>query len=340
MADTVAAMSTSPELISPFDADTGRSDPLAESLHILRMSGTFYALSELTAPWGAWIPPMGGPEGLIWFHVPTSGNCRIEIGDEHALELEAGDLALIPHGRGHTLRSEPGVDAPNILDLDRTLLGDRYELLRHGGGGKPTRLICGAVRFDHPAARQLADLLPPALMLPARTATSNGWIQSTMRLMDAEAAEPRPGGEAVITRLADILVIQAIRHWLETDPAARSGWLGAVADPQIGRVMASIHQDPGRDWTLEALAREAAMSRSAFAGRFRDLVGEGAIQYLTRWRMQLAADQLRREDRTASELADRYGYRSEAAFNRAFKRVIGSPPGAFKRAAAEPSLTF
>jgi AraC-like DNA-binding protein len=286
------------------------------------------------------MPPMGGPEGLLWFHVPTIGSCRIEVGDE-VLELEAGDLALIPHGRGHTLRSEPEADAPSILDLDRTLLGDRYELLRHGGGGAPTRLICGAVRFDHPAARQLAELLPSALLLPARTATANGWIQSTMRLIDAEAATPRPGGEAVITRLADILVIQAIRHWLETDPAARLGWLGAVADPQIGRAMASIHDDPGRGWTLETLAREAAMSRSAFAARFSELVGEGAIQYLTRWRMQLAADELRHEGRTAAELAERLGYRSEAAFNRAFKRVIGTPPGAYRReAAAEPSLAF
>ena len=326
-------MSSSPQPISPFDTAPSPPDPLAESLHHLRMSGSFYALSELSAPWGLYLPPMGGLEGCVWFHVPITGGCRVEVEAGPAVELIAGDLALIPHGRGHTLRSEPGVAAPNILDLERTLLGDRYEFLRYGGGGEGTTLICGAVRFEHPAARNLTDLLPPALMLPSRAAAADGWIQSTMRLIDAEAAEPKPGGEAVITRLSDILVIQAIRHWLEHDPAAKRGWLGAIQDPQIGMALTLIHRDPGRDWTLASLAREVAMSRSAFAERFSRLVGQGAGQYLTHWRMHLATEALTRDGTTAAELAERYGYRSEAAFSRAFKRVVGKPPGAVRRGA-------
>jgi AraC-like DNA-binding protein len=147
----------------------------------------------------------------------------------------------------------------------------------------------------------------------------------------AEARELRPGGEAVITRLGDILVIQAIRSWIETDPAARTGWLGALQDPQIGHAISLIHREPARDWTVASLADELAMSRSAVAARFTELVGEHAMQYVTRWRMQVAVSSLREEGATVAQLASRLGYRSEAAFARAFKRVIGLPPGAMRR---------
>ena len=157
-------------------------------------------------------------------------------------------------------------------------------------------------------------------------------MQSMLRLMAAEAGELRPGGEAVITRLGDILVIQAIRAWMEGDPGARTGWLGALQDPQIGRAISLIHRDPARDWTVASLADEVAMSRSAFAARFTELVGEPAMRYVARWRMNVALSALKEEGATVAELADRLGYRSEAAFSRAFKRVIGSSPGAARRA--------
>lgn len=141
----------------------------------------------------------------------------------------------------------------------------------------------------------------------------------------------RPGGEAVITRLADVLVIQALRQWLAHDPAARTGWLGALADDRIGRVLAQVHRDPSRDWTVTSLAAAASMSRSAFAARFTDLVGETAMAYVTRWRMHVAADALTSGDATVAELAGRLGYRSEAAFSRAFSRTVGESPGALRR---------
>jgi AraC-like DNA-binding protein len=305
------------------------ADPLGEALHFLRMNGAFYCRSELTAPWGMTMMPM---PGYIWFHVVASGSFWLEAGDQEPMLLRAGDLGLVPHGEGHVLRSEPGVDAPGVLDLDRQEISDRYEILRHGGGGEPTTLVCGAVRFDHPAARNLVEVLPPLLHLEAASSPELEWMQSTLRLMAAEAKELRPGGEAIITRLGDILVIQAIRSWIETDPASQSGWLGALRDRQIGHALSLIHRDPARDWTVATLADELAMSRSAFAARFTELVDEPAMQYLTRWRMQVAVDALREEGATVAELADRLGYRSEAAFARAFKRVIGVPPGAIKRA--------
>ena len=230
------------------------------------------------------------------------------------------------------LRSEPGAPAPGILELDRELVSERYEILRHGEGGEPTTLICGAVRFDHPSAHNLVAMLPPLIEVEGSNSAQPDWLQGTLRLMAAEARELRPGGEAVITRLGDILVIQAIRSWIETDPAARTGWLGALQDRQIGRAITLIHRDPARAWTLASLAGEVAMSRSAFAARFTELVGEPPMAYLARWRMHLARDALTEQGSTVAELASRLGYRSEAAFARAFKRVIGTPPGAVRRA--------
>ena len=158
-------------------------------------------------------------------------------------------------------------------------------------------------------------------------------MQGTLRLIATETRHPRPGGEAVITRLSDILVIQAIRAWIGTADAAQAGWLGALRDPQIGAALALIHSDPARAWTVAELAGELAMSRSAFAARFTELVGEPVVQYLTRWRMQVATEALREDGATVAELAGALGYRSEAAFARAFKRVVGVAPGAVKREA-------
>jgi AraC-like DNA-binding protein len=157
------------------------------------------------------------------------------------------------------------------------------------------------------------------------------WIQSTLRLMAIEAKERRPGGETVITRLADILVIQAVRSWIATDPAAQAGWLGALQDRQIGHAIALIHREPARPWTVESLANEVAMSRSAFAARFTELVGEPAMHYVGRWRMHVASTWLKEEDAPLSEMASRLGYESEAAFSRAFRRFLGCAPGAVRR---------
>lgn len=305
------------------------ADPLGEALHFLRMNGAYYCRSELTAPWGMTLMAM--PD-YLWFHVVLAGGVWLDTDGADATLLRPGDLALVPHGEGHALRSEPGVAAPGILELALERVSDRYEILRHGDGGTPTTLICGAVRFAHPAARDLVEILPKIIHIEASSSLQMEWMQSTLRLMAAEAAELRPGGEAVITRLGDILVIQAIRSWIENDPAAQTGWLGALQDLQIGRAISSIHRDPARDWTVASLADEAAMSRSAFSARFTELVDEPVMQYVTRWRMHVALVALKEDGATVAELAGRLGYQSEAAFSRAFKRMIGVSPGAVKRA--------
>jgi AraC-like DNA-binding protein len=317
--------------VEPNDPGVGDSwpppDPLGEALHFLRMNGAFYCRSELTAPWGMTLDPM---PGYLWFHVVTTGAVLLEVDRPHCRWLHPGDVALVPHGTGHVLRSEPGVPAPPIMELELEHPSDRYEILRHGHGGAPTTLICGAVRFDHPAARNLVGILPPIIYIEGSDKPRATWMHGIFELMAAEARQFRPGGEAVITRLADVLVIQAIRAWIDTAPAARTGWLGALQDQQIGRALTLIHRDPARTWTVASLARELALSRSAFAARFTQLVNEPAMQYLTRWRMQIAQNALQTEGATVAELASRLGYHSEAAFARAFKRVIGVPPGTVK----------
>jgi AraC-like DNA-binding protein len=305
------------------------ADRLGEALHLLRMSGAFYFPSELTAPWGLEVPPLAD---CLWFHVVTRGRGELVV-DGAPYVLEAGDFALVPRGDGHLLRSDAAAATPSVMGLDHDFVTERYAILRHGGGGTPTTFVCGAVRLEHPAARGLIPLLPAVLHVTAGSDRSES-MQATLRLMAAEAAELRPGGETVITRLSDILVIQAIRAWIETDPAARTGWLGALQDPQLGQVLAEVHRDPARPWTVASMADAAAMSRSAFAARFTELVGEPAMQYVTRWRMHTAYTLLADGGATVGELAGRLGYQSEAAFSRAFKRVVGLAPGAARRGAS------
>jgi AraC-like DNA-binding protein len=308
------------------------ADPLGEALHLLRMAGVFYCRSEFSEPWGLELPPF---EACMMFHVVTAGQCWLEVEGAPRRQLRPGELALVPHGEGHRLVSAEGVAAAKLSDLPRELVSDRYEVLRHGGGGAATTTICGLVRFDHPAAQHLVRLLPRLIAIDAWSAPETDWMQSTLRFMGAEARAMRPGGDTVITRLADILVIQAIRAWMTHDPSARSGWLGAVRDPQIGRAIALVHRDPGRAWTVASLASAVGMSRSAFSARFTELAGEPAMHYVARARMHAAAAWLKEGRTTVAELAGRLGYESEAAFSRAFKRVVGMAPGAARRLAAE-----
>ncbi len=306
------------------------TDPLGEALHLLRLTGCVYARSELSAPWGIDLPPL---EGHMMFHVVTAGRCWLELDGSEPLPLERGSLALVPHGLGHRLVDAPGRDAVEFFDLPVERVTDRYELLTWGGGGDVCRLICVVVRFDQAAAERLVDALPPVLHVDAWDGGEDRWLADTLRFIAREAEALRPGGETVITRLADILAIQMVRRWIETASDVDTGWLAALRDPRLGRAVAAMHRRPGDDWTLESLAHTAAMSRSAFAARFAEVVGEPAMRYLTRWRLQLARAALRESDDPLGAVAERFGYRSEAAFCRAFKREFGASPGSDRRVA-------
>jgi AraC-like DNA-binding protein len=303
-------------------------DPLGEALHFLRMSGVFYCRSEFTSPWGLELPPF---EDCVMFHMVTAGECWVEVDGQAPHLLRPGELLLVPHGAGHRLASTPGAASAKLFDLPREQVSERFEILRHGGGGEAATAVCGVVQFDSPAAKQLIRLLPHLITVSAWSgAPQTEWIQSTLRFMADEAREARAGGETVITRLADILVVQAIRAWMARDPAAQTGWLGALQDKQIGRAIAAIHRRVDHAWTLPALAEQAGMSRSAFAQRFSKLVGEPAMRYVTRWQMQTALNWLKAGD-SIGAVAARLGYDSEAAFSRTFKRMVGMSPGAARR---------
>lgn len=311
------------------------TDPLGEALHLLRLTGCVYARSELTAPWGVGLPPL---EGHMMFHIVTVGSCWLEIDGREPVRLDRGSLALVPHGLGHRLVDQPGQECVEFFDLPIERVTERYERLVWGGGGDPCRLICVVVRFDHAAAERLVVELPPVLHLDGWEGGDDRWLTDTLRFIAREAESLRPGGETVITRLADILAIQMVRHWLENEADGETGWIAALRDDRLGRAIAAIHREPGESWTLESLARTATMSRSAFAARFTEVVGEPAMRYLTRWRLQIARTALREGEDPLMIIAERIGYRSEAAFCRAFKREFGISPGSDRRAVPAPLL--
>ena len=264
-------------------------------------------------------------------HVVTEGECWVNVDGADPCLLHTGTLALVPHGEGHRLGSGPGVRAVGLFDAPRESVSERYEILRLGGGGHATSMLCALVRVDHPAALDLIRYLPKVISLNVTSSPHAEWLQSTIRLVAAEAREITAGGEAVITRLADILVLEAIRSWVTRHPEERAGWLGALRDRQIGHALSLIQRDPTRSWSVESLATAIGMSRSAFSARFTELVGEPVMHYVTQWKMHAAAQSLRNEGTRLGELASQFGYSTEAAFSRAFKRVTGVSPGSVRR---------
>jgi AraC-like DNA-binding protein len=303
-------------------------DPLGEALNFLRVSGMYYSRSELSEPWGVRLPTF---PGCLMFHMVMEGCCWVDVEGAEPLLLEPGHLVLVPHGKGHQIASRAGIPAVKLFDLDREEISERYEMIRHGGGGPTTRAVCCTVRYDHPAAHQLIALLPPLINVQTINAPGKDLIESMIRLLGDEARALSPGSETVITRLADILLIQTIRLWIEQDAATQKGWLGALRDRQLGRALFLIHRHPEQPWTVESLATEVAMSRAGFAARFKEMVGESPMQYVTRGKMHLALTWLKEDDAPLSQLAPRLGYQSEAAFSRAFKRCIGVAPGGIRR---------
>ena len=297
-------------------------DPLADPLRLLKLSGVLHCRAELTAPWGLDLPRI--PDCMA-IHIVNSGRLYLDIAGQPTREVNAGSLVMIPHGSAHQIRSEAGAAVTPLTEIPVRLITDRYEHMTFGGGGATTQVSYCGVRFDPVGARRLLQVLPLVIHLDTR-AQQDEWLSDTARFIAREADATRPGSEAIITRLADIVVVQGIRAWLSSADG-HQGWLAALHDRQIGQALAAIHREPARDWTVKGLAKEIGMSRSALAARFSELVGESVKQYITEWRMQLARDELLTTGQNLAVLAEKYGYQSEAAFSRAFKRVFGASPG-------------
>lgn len=311
------------------------NDYLGEALHLLKLNGTFYCQSELRAPWGIDMPPF---DDCLMIHVITAGHCWLTLdADAAPMPVQQGSLVMLPHGRGHRITSDPGQSTTPLFDIPVHHLSERYDLMHFGGSGELSRAICCVARFDHVAGQQLIRSLPPVLVVNSWEEAEGSWLQSTLRYMAHEAQQLSPGGETVMSHLSDILIIQAIRSWLLNSPQASTGWLATLRDKQLGRPLAAMHRHPDEDWTLERLAQLANMSRSGFSARFTERMGEPAMRYLTRWRMQTARQRLESSSESMMAVAERLGYRSEAAFSRAFKRVFGEAPGRLRKNRAAPT---
>ena len=310
-------------------------DVLTDVLETVRVVAACYGRLEATAPWGIRVRP--GEDAK--FHVVLEGHARLVVeGVAEPIELSAGDIVALPHGHAHSLLDDPSITAQPLEELLVCRARGDNSVLRVGGGGQSSTIVSGRFRFEDRKNNPLLSVLPPVITLRGEMGKSVRWLEPTLKFIACEAQSGRPGSQTVIARLADVLFIQIVRGHLASLPVNGSGWLGALADGQIGAALGHIHQSPEQDWTVQSLAAKVAMSRSAFASRFMRLVGEPPLSYVTRWRMQKAASMLRDGKQTLAEVAAQVGYDSEAAFSKAFKRAVGSAPGAYRRALRVPSL--
>ena len=309
---------------APTPALPAANDPLGEILHQLRLTGSLYCRSTLSGDWSLAMPSL---PGSMMFHIITRGECWLQVEDEAPRPMGQGTLALIPHGRGHSISSDPQLPPTPLFDAGIRKISERYEVLEIQGAGATTELTCGVMGFDQALGHQLLQQLPPLMILDSLDHCGEQWLHSTLEFIRCEASDLKPGGETIITHLADILVIQLIRHWLERSDRGEQGWLAALRDQHIGVALRAIHHQPDKHWTVDSLARECGLSRSGFSARFTQLMGNSVKRYLTEWRMRLAHQRLQQQSVPLIVLAEELGYQSEAAFSRAFKRIIGVSPG-------------
>jgi AraC-like DNA-binding protein len=303
-------------------------DALSQVLQDLRLAGAHYCRCEAAEPWGIELPAQADAT----LHYVINGRCWLQTSGAEPVLLAAGDIVLLPLGTGHRLLAGPGAISSRIEDLGAERLGDATYRLQTGGDGPRSLLVCCAVTFDEPAVHPLLELMPPVLVVRAKT-THDPTLAALLEAMASEVTEQRIGAATVMTRLADSVIARLVREWVESHPDNTSGWLAAVREPQIGRALAAFHREPESDWSVEALAAAAGMSRSNFSERFTALLGTSPAKYVARWRMHLAARWLRTKQRTVDQVAFNLGYESVASFSRTFKRVMGSPPAAFRQAA-------
>jgi len=302
------------------------SDGLSQLLLQLTVNSTVYCLSEMTAPWGFQVAARSGPA----FHLLTAGSALLEVeGHRDPVRLAAGDLVILPRGEGHLVRDSPQ-SAVTWLDSILAQTPPVNGHLSHGGGGDRTELLCGGFAVERLTARPLLEALPTVVHLRGSGGRAPEWLVSLIRMIAVEMASTGPGSEAVVTRLTDALLAQALRQCLaEADRAF--GGSTAVSDPQIARALRLIREHPEGHWTVPKMAAAVSLSRSAFAERFRAATGETPMQHLTRYRMARAAEYLRATRAGIREIARLTGYDSEVSVTKAFRRQYGTSPGAYRR---------
>ena len=319
------------------------TDVLSDVLRAVRLTGAAYFDFELSSPWVREAPParelagrvMPGAQRVVEYHFIARGTCwGHAVGDE-PVRLNEGDVIVFPRGDAHVLSSEPGmreaVDLSAFPDPSAPL-----PLFYEVGGGGPdrARIVCCFLGCDERPYNPLLAALPAVIHLSATARQSTAsWLGHLMSTAAMESRSSRPGGENVLSRLSELMFVETIRRHLETLPPAETGWLAGLRDPIVGRALAALHGAPAEPWTVERLARSVAISRSVLAERFAVMVGQPPMQYLALWRMQLAS-RLLIDGRPIADAATAVGYESEAAFSRAFKKMVGESPGTWRKSAA------
>jgi len=328
-------------------------DVLSDMLRTVRLRGAVFYYIEGVEPWAAEAPAareiipsiMPAAEHLMEFHGIAEGSCWAAIVGEPPIRLEQGDIILFPQGDPHVMSSAPGLRArageegfllsprPPQLPFSLCMNEQGVTTARLDGGGRDrATIVCGFLGCDARPFNPLLASLPRVLRLAGAAAGTDSWVAQFLRSAVDESNRRRPGGEAVLERISEMMFVDALRRYLDTLPPEHTGWLAGMRDPGVGRALALLHAQPGEPWTLERLGSEAGLSRSVLHERFVHFLGQAPMQYLTQWRMQLAAARLRDSDAKVIEIALDAGYESEAAFSRAFRRVVGEAPAAWRRA--------
>jgi AraC-like DNA-binding protein len=303
-------------------------DVLAEVLSLLRTKGRLYGRLEFTAPWGFAFP---GDKGICL--MVTRGACFLGVDHQALVPLVGGDFVFLPAPHSYSLRSSPEIAVRSVLDVISPEAFRQSRVITEGGGGMPTSVIAGCFTFATPESEWLVKYLPPIIHVSASDAHSPPWFQATLQFIATEIVQDLPGSSVIVDRLAEVLFVQAMRTRIHAPfPEGNPSWLRGLADPHIGAALRLMHAEPARAWTVPELARQVSMSRSAFAARFRALVGDTPLEHLTQWRMVRAASMLR-EHRpfTLAAIASVVGYASESAFGKVFRRVLGVSPGQYRR---------
>jgi AraC-like DNA-binding protein len=302
------------------------ADPLADVLQLARVSGAVLAQLVAYEPWGIQVDPQPGAV----FHAVLAGSCWLRPEGGEPFRLMPGDVVLLPTNLAHALSSGPATPTVSLTQAAKIGLRADDGVIELPGDGAVTRLLCASYDYDHQVAQPLMSLLPRVLRLAAGAPNDDGAVTAALALLRYELNGVPPGSRTVVARLVDVLLVHVVRAWLRAQPAGDGSWLRALHDPVTARTLALLHQTPAHPWTIEGLAAEVHTSRATLTRRFATLVGEPPLAYLTRWRMDLAAQRLRETDDSVAAIGTAVGYASEHAFSRAFSRARGQPPRRYR----------